>query len=183
MLFYNGDELHCRAHCPKSYHYIGTSMSNKLRKSKKNKPKRPASVTAKKSFRFNRRSAAKLAVFAAMAVPIYFATAAFLNKQEALHNLSVLGERKSVLVQIHDTGCSSCRTLMSSVKSVLREYPNIEYRIADLDTPKGMLFAGKHQMGITSLVHLSPSGKVTKEAGLQSKEEVRIFLDGATRKR
>jgi len=113
---------------------------------------------------------------AVVAVPLYFAYAAFSSKQEELHDLSVVEERKSVLVQIHDPACTSCRALQSSVESVINEFPNMEYRIADMNRSEGRRFASQHQIGITSLVHSSRSGRITKITGIQTEEEVRDFL-------
>ena len=149
-------------------------MSNKPRKQKKaNTPKK---VKAKKSFSFRRNHFFKLLMVMMVAVPLYFAYAAFSSNQAQLNDLSVFGERKSVLVQIHDPYCSSCRVLLSSVESVIKEFPEMEYRIADMNKPQGRRFALQHQMGVTSLVYSSRSGKITKIAGLQTKEEVRDFL-------
>ena len=149
-------------------------MSNKRRKQKKaNTPKK---VKAKKSFSFRRNHFFTLLMVTMVAVPLYFAYAAYSSNQQKLNDLSVFGERKSVLVQIHDPYCSSCRKLLSSVESVIKEFPEMEYRIADMNKPQGSRFALQHQMGVTSLVHSSRSGKITKIAGLQTKEEVRDFL-------
>ena len=151
-------------------------MSNKPRKLKNKKSNTPKKVKAKKGFSFRRNHFFNLLMVMMAAIPLYFAYAAFSSNQEKLNDLSVFGERKSVLVQIHDPACSSCRVLLSSVESVIREFPQMEYRIADMNRSQGRRFALQHQMGVTSLVHSSRSGKITKITGLQTKEEVRDFL-------
>jgi hypothetical protein len=155
-------------------------MSNKPRKLKNKNSNTPKKVKAKKGFSFRRNHFFNLLVVVIVAVALYFAYAAFSSNQEKLNDLSVFGERKSVLVQIHDPFCSSCRVLLSSVESVIKEFPHMEYRIADMNMPQGRRFALQHQMGVTSLVHSSRSGKITKITGLQTKEEVRDFLTNVT---
>ncbi len=156
-------------------------MSNKPRKQKNKNSNTPKKVKAKKDFSFKRNHFFSLLLVVTAATALYFAYAAYSNNLKKLHDLSVFEERKSVLVQIHDPYCSSCRILLSSVESVITEFPNMEYRIADMNMPQGRRFALKHQMGITSLVHSSRSGKITKITGLQTKEEVRDFLTSANR--
>ena len=151
-------------------------MSKKPRKPKKKNSNSPKKVKAKKGFSFKPKHFVNLLMVVTVGLAIYFAYSSFSNKQEKLHDLSVVGERKSVLVQVHDPACSSCRVLQSSVESVINEFPNMEYRIADMNRNEGRRFALRHQIGITSLVHSSRSGRITKITGIQTKEEVRDFL-------
>ena len=58
-------------------------------------------------------------------------------RAKTLHDLSVIGEGKSVVVQVHDPSCRLCRQLKSSTQSALESLPDIQYRIADLTTKKG----------------------------------------------
>ena len=143
----------------------------KRRVSKKNIKRKPG-------LKFNRRSAIRLGVIAALAIPAYLAFSAYSNKQSQLHDISTIGQGKPVLVQVHDPQCGQCRQLLSSVYAVIDEFPEIEFRVVNLRTDQGYKFSTKHEVSKITLVYFNEQGrKKDIVVGLQEQAEVRSFLN------
>jgi len=97
------------------------------------------------------------------------------NKE--LHDLSVIGKGKPVVVQIHDTSCSICRRLKSRTLSALDGQDRIEYRIADIVSTKGRAFQQKYGVQKTTLMLFDAKGKhIDTVVGLQTQDQLqRLF--------
>ena len=155
-------------------------MSKKARKTKHRKNHRSSGATAgsKKSFSLKRRHFIQLGVLGVLSAGTFVGVSAYIEKQEVLHDLSIIGQGKPVLVQVHDPKCPRCQTLLSSVESVLKEFPEFEFRIANIKTGKGSVFASRRNLSNVTLLVFNESGKQTDvAAGLQTEEEVRAFLE------
>jgi len=156
-------------------------MSKKKRKIKKQSNNK--TQNKKKTFSFNRRSFVKLGVVSALAIPAYVALSAHTKKSKAERDLSVIGNGTPTLIQVHDETCPSCRQLLSSVKGVINNFPDIQFKIADLRSNKGIKFASKHQVYKVTLMYFDSRGrKVDVASGLQTKDEVSSFIKRASRR-
>ncbi len=135
-------------------------------------------INPKQKFKFNRRSAIRIGIATALTIPAYIAFSSYSKKQANLHDLSTIGQGKPVLVQIHDPQCSKCRKLLSSVYSVLDEFPEIEFRIANIRSDKGYRFSRQHDVSNVTLLYFNDQGRKKDVAiGLQEQAAVRSFLD------
>jgi len=126
-------------------------------------------MPANKKRRLFIKSAASLGVMgvAAGAISGYDA------RKKELHDLSVIGEGKPVVVQIHDTSCPICRRLKSRSIAVLENQSHIEYRLADIVTAKGKALQEKYGVQKTTLLLFDAKGRhVDTVYGLQTTEEL-----------
>ncbi len=95
------------------------------------------------------------------------------QKKRALHDLSVIGAGKPVVVQIHDTSCPICRQLKSRTSKVLEDQDAVEYRIADILTEEGRTLAQKYSVQKTTLLFFDAKGKhLDTVFGLQTIEQI-----------
>ena len=112
-----------------------------------------------------------------MAVPAYIALTAYSKNLEEQRDLSVIGTGIPTLIQVHDESCPNCRQLLSSVKAVIHEFPDLQFKIADLKSHKGSKFATRHQAHKVTLIYFDAHGKkIDVVSGLQTKNEVRSFI-------
>jgi len=115
------------------------------------------------------KSAVALGVFGIAAGAI----SGYDTQQKELHDLSVIGTGKPVVVQIHDTSCPICRNLKSRTMKVLEGQSRIDYRIADIKTSKGRLLQQKHGVQKTTLLLFDAKGKLLETVyGLQTIEQL-----------
>ncbi|MEM7208180.1 MAG: thioredoxin family protein [Pseudomonadota bacterium] len=154
-------------------------MSRKPRKSKKTKkPQTRSGPRQRKPFKLTRRKFVSIGVFALVGVLAFFGVNAYIEKQEVLHDLSAIGQGRPVLVQVHDPKCSMCQRLLSSVDRVMPDYPDVDFRIANINVPSGNGFARRHSVGNVTLILFDARGnKVDTGIGFQSDDEVRSFLE------
>lgn len=105
------------------------------------------------------------------------ALSAYDSNKKALHDLTVIGAGKPVVVQIHDTSCPICRRLKSRTVNVLDKQTRIEYRIADIVTAKGRALQEKYGVQKTTLLLFDAEGKLVDTVfGLQTIEQLeRLF--------
>lgn len=80
-------------------------------------------------------------------------------KKRAMHDLSVLGDGKPLIVQIHDPSCRLCRRLMRNTHEALGDSSDIEYRIADITTPKGREFQQQYDVPNVTLLLFNGRGR------------------------
>ena len=149
--------------------------------SKKKRTVHKKSQTKTKSknslFAFKRRSIVKLAMVIALSIPAYVTLSAYSKNQEMERDLSVIGKGIPTLIQVHDESCPSCRQLRSSVNAVIDEFPEVQYKIADLNSTEGFKFATRHQVQKITLMYFDAKGKkLDVVSNLQSKDEVRAFI-------
>ena len=153
-------------------------MSNKSRKTKKkSRPGGRQSQAKDKPF-IKRRTAIRLGIGGLLAVPAIVAVSAYIDKQNTLYDLSSLGQGRPALVQVHHSKCPKCRKLLSSVESVIDEFPQIDFRIASINSVEGKVFANKHNVPHISLVMLDGEGNwLNAVTGIQQPESVRLFIE------
>ena len=130
-----------------------------------------------KSFKLKRRTLIRCGIAAALLVPMAFAVSGYIDNHEVLHDLSAIGKGKPVLVQIHDPQCPRCQQLLSSVNSVLDEFPDLEFRIANIKTTKGGVFARRHNVSNVTLLIFDDRGRrLDVSSGMQEDDQVRRFI-------
>ena len=89
--------------------------------------------------------------------------AAYKSNWNKTHDLSVIGNGISTIVQIHDPSCRLCRSLMASTEQALdRMDGQIQYRIADIHTPEGKLIQNRHEVPHVTLLLFDPAGKLVR---------------------
>ena len=79
-------------------------------------------------------------------------------RAKTLHDLSVIGEGKPVVLQVHDPSCQLCRQLKRSTETALESLPDIQYRIADLTTKKGREIGQRYRVGKVTLLLFDKKG-------------------------
>lgn len=105
------------------------------------------------------------------------ALSAYDSKQRELHDLSIIGAGKPVVVQIHDTTCPLCRSLKSRSMKVLENQTRIEFRLADIATSEGRLLQEKHGVQKTTLLLFDARGKLLDTVfGLQTNEQLEALF-------
>jgi hypothetical protein len=107
----------------------------------------------------NRRNAIKLLI----GLPVVGAAGAAIHRYDVqnrgLHDLSVIGQGKSVVVQIHDSACSLCRRLMSNARSALDGNDDILFKVADVTSSDGEAFRQQHHGETVSLILFDAKGR------------------------
>ena len=86
---------------------------------------------------------------------------AFYKQQyEIEHDLSVIGNGLPTVVQIHDPNCPLCRQLKKNTETALQKYGDtIQYRIADISTTKGKVFANRLKVKHVTLLLFDENGE------------------------
>lgn len=107
----------------------------------------------------NRRTVLKSAVGIGAAVVIGAGVHAYDVQNKAVHDLSIIGNGKPVVVQVHDPSCDLCRQLKRATETALEASPEIEYRIADLTTKKGEQLAKKYGAKKVTLLLFNDGGE------------------------
>ena len=121
--------------------------------------KRRAKKTVKKPFNWKKN--AKWLAIACVAVIVsgyLFVTGE--NKSRIEHDLSVLGNGKPTVVQIHDPGCQLCRQLKNNVDAVKPKFEEkIQFKTANIKTSKGKEFAEKYNVPHVTILLFNRRGK------------------------
>lgn len=95
------------------------------------------------------------------------------QSRRELHDLTVVGSGKPVVVQIHDTSCPVCRRLKSRAETVLGKQNDIAFRIADILTPEGRAMQESYGVQKTTLLFFDAQGNhVDTVFGLQTIEQI-----------
>lgn len=90
------------------------------------------------------------------------------------HDLSVIGNGKPTVVQIHDPGCQLCRRLQGNVNQVKPDFKEkVQFKTANIKTAKGAEFAKKYNVPHVTLLLFNRNGRhVNTIRGVQSKEVI-----------
>jgi hypothetical protein len=148
-------------------------MKQKKTKKQKSSPKTFLQKFKEKPVKQKRRFFIKSALSLGVLGVAAGAISGYDAQKKELHDLSVIGAGKPVVVQIHDTGCGICRSLKSRSLQVLDGQTQIEYRVADLATAKGLAVAQKYGVQKTTLLLFDAEGKhVDTVLGLQTIEQL-----------
>ena len=85
---------------------------------------------------------------------------AYKSVWESERDLSVIGNGKPTIVQIHDGSCPSCRELKGNVEVALQGMSDVlQYRVADIDTPEGRKLQRKYEVPHVTLLFFDKSGE------------------------
>lgn len=89
-------------------------------------------------------------------------------------DLSVIGNGAPTVVQVLDSDCHLCRQLQRNAKSALRPYNDeVQWRVANIGTNEGRLFANRHGVSHVTLVLFDEQGRrVQTISGVQSTDEL-----------
>ncbi|MEM7195228.1 MAG: thioredoxin family protein [Pseudomonadota bacterium] len=87
---------------------------------------------------------------------------AFRLRHNRLYDLSVIGNGKPTVVQLHDPTCPKCRALKSNVESVKSEFKDVQFRIAHLSSEEGSRLAHKYGVGKVTLLVFDGGGKMVE---------------------
>lgn len=135
----------------------------KKHRRKTSKPGNPAPNPKRK--KMSRRDMLGLAKFAAIGAAVlggggyYFVGKVLADIEES--DLSKLGNGIPAIVQVHDPGCPSCRALQSETREALKTFEDgeIQYLVANLQSPEGRRFADLHGAGRVTLLFFDGAGR------------------------
>lgn len=148
-------------------------MSKKLSKAQKAKKAAEAQQTS-----LSRRKFIVIpAVAAAIGVTAFGLNAIETNKRE-LHDLSVIGNGRPTLVQIHDPKCPTCRRLKNIVTNAVGSDDRLQYRLADITTSEGKALQNKHNVPHVTLLYFDGNGKhVHTTQGIQESASIKQAVE------
>lgn len=109
----------------------------------------------------------------AVGLPLAALGIQYYNKQASeRYDLSVIGNGIPTVVLVIDRSSRDANELRSRFQSVQREYRDtVQFRIADLSTPDGALFASRQQASTLTIVMIAPDGRVRNTlTGLQDRQ-------------
>ena len=147
----------------------------------KNKKAKSKKVSQDNSVKKSRRKFILLPVAAVAVGGAAFGINALEMGKRELHDLSVIGQGKPVIVQIHDPQCPICRRLKTIVTNEIKRSDGVYYRLADITSPEGKALQEKYRVPTITLLYFDKNGKrVHSSQGLQTKEQVRTALSTVT---
>lgn len=143
-------------------------------KQKKSPKKKSA---ASKSPVIKKRLITRLITFAVLVVILGGAFAAYRLYQNNLHDVSVVGNGQSTVVQVYEPGCIPCDRLRENVDAVKGRFDNVQFKYANLFDDQGAEFARGHNARETTLLIFDSKGKLRRTlTGVQPTEQLeRIF--------
>ena len=160
-------------------------MSKKNIGKKKNRQNHPKKKAASAAKTVNWRKWIKSGTIALGFIGAIVASLmAYSHKLKIEHDLSVIGNGKATVVQIHDPNCPSCRRLKSNLDSVKGEFKEeVQFKTANISTRKGRRFAAQHNVPHVTLLFFNESGRhVNTLQGVTPEEEIRIALNRLSRR-
>jgi len=121
----------------------------------------------------NRRKVIKLLI----GLPVVGAAGAAIHRYDVqnrdLHDLTLIGQGKPVVVQIHDPACSLCRRLMSNTRKALDGNEAVLFKVADVTSTEGEAFRREHHGETVSLILFDANGrKRATIKGVQTAEDL-----------
>lgn len=153
-------------------------MSRKKKSPKRSNQNRTAKAGVRKKSINWLKWAKGIAVTVVLAAVASFAIAAYMEKLEVEQDLSVIGQGKPTVVQIHDPGCQLCQQLKSNVDKAKREFKDdIHFKIVNIKTNKGRRFANKYQVPHVTLLFFDGEGRhVNTINGVTPTESIKTAL-------
>lgn len=95
------------------------------------------------------------------------------------HDLSVIGQGRPTVVQIHDPSCPKCNKLKDNTAAVKGDFENINFRIANLKSREGASFARRFGVGKITLLIFDGEGNLVENLhGIQPKDRLRRLFAG-----
>lgn len=82
----------------------------------------------------------------------------------AERDLTQVGQGKPSIVQVHDTQCQTCIALQREVRAALKQVDEeqLDYRVADIKSEDGLLFASLYGAGHSTLLFFDADGNLTQ---------------------
>lgn len=77
------------------------------------------------------------------------------------HDLSRIGKGIPTVVQVHDPDCPTCRSLMRAARTAMESFEpdELQYVVANLQTPEGQELASRHGVGKVTLLLMDGDGR------------------------
>ncbi len=152
-------------------------MARKKRKSSPTSPSGKAGASAK-PLSFSRRQWIIGALGGVGAIGGASVLHAWDTRTKEEHDLTVIGQGKPVVVQVHDRSCPTCRRLKSTMSVVMSDRTDVIYRIADLASAKGGEMGRKYNAPKVTLLFFDASGEHQyTHTGLQTAEQLTDLID------
>ena len=131
-----------------------------------------------KSFNW-KRTLKKLCTAIPFIAVIVIAIMVYGDHRKIEYDLSVIGNGKATVVQIHDPNCQLCRRLKSNLDSVKGRFKNkIQFKTANIAGKKGRDFANSHQVPHVTLLFFDKKGnRVNTLQGVTPKKEIKNALE------
>lgn len=156
------------------------------RKARRNGAQRPPAGSGATRTRPSRRSALVAFFLVVVVLSVGAALASYKANHDREHDLSVIGNGISTVVQVHDPDCPICRQLQRAVREAARgiEPDRLQVRTASLSVASGRAFAYRHGVPHVTLLYFDGDGRLKrKESGPQSSATLRpAFLAHANRR-
>ncbi len=82
----------------------------------------------------------------------------------AERDLTQVGQGMPTIVQVHDTQCQTCIALQREARAALKQIDSadLDYRVADIKTEDGLLFASRYGAGHSTLLFFDGAGNMTQ---------------------
>lgn len=124
------------------------------------------------------RGGIALAVLAPLA---YFGVKQYERRAAVRLDLSVIGNGRPTVVQVHDFSSVESRQLRENLAAVEREFsPGVQFRIADLATPDGAILARRYNVLRATLLLFGPDGTLRETlVGVQDSATIRSAIAAA----
>lgn len=97
------------------------------------------------------------------------------SSKQAEADLSKIGQGVPTIVQIHDPGCSMCRSLQKETRAALKQFDDDEvtYLVANIKTLDGASFSSDMGMGNVTLILFDGDGeRVHTVQGVTPRDEL-----------
>lgn len=149
--------------------------------SKKGRPntyKKSSVKNSSKSFNF-------LKLFKVLIVILGFVGAtslavnAYSKQSKIQHDLSVIGNGKPTVVEVHDPSCKLCKRLQSNLGKAKADFvDDIQFKTADITKRNGKAFSSKYQVPHVTLVFFDEKGELVESLqGVSSSDTIRENLE------
>ena len=159
-------------------------MSKKRKKSGNKKIIKTSTAKTSASRRQFGKWAMRASVFLLIAGTSAIGLSAYKNNWESERDLSVIGNGKPVVIQVHDSSCRLCRTLKTNVQDALAKLDgDLQYRIADIGTGEGRRLQRKYDVPHVTLLFFDGDGELkrTMNGVREVAELTEAFTSFATR--
>jgi hypothetical protein len=101
------------------------------------------------------------------------------QRHQAEHDLSRIGQGKPAVVQVHDPNCPTCTALQRETRRAMAQFGECDliYLVADINQAAGQVFARRHNVPHVTLVLLDGQGRAVEVlSGMRSRAELRPLL-------
>ena len=146
------------------------SKKNKRLKSVKPSTSRSMGQTGKKTRRKLIKAAWVIFFIFVFASASAFAINMYKKKWDKYHDLSVIGNGKPTIVQVHDPKCPQCKELQANTLKAITDYKSrIQFKIADISTGPGRKLQRDHEARIVTLLMFDAKGSLKRSlAGVKT---------------